>query len=126
IKQAELAKEAGVSAFCYWHYWFGNGDQLLERPLQEVVESGSPDFPFCLGWANHDWSKKDWNVEANRLSTSLLKKQLYPGLEDYKQHFYTMLSIFKDRRYYKVKGRLLFYIYDLPSIPDFNVFKELW
>ena len=52
-QQAELAKEAGVTAFCYWHYWFGNGKELLERPFDEVVQSNQPDFPFCLGWANH-------------------------------------------------------------------------
>ena len=47
-EQAKLAKDYGVSAFCYWHYWFGNGKQLLEKPLQQVVASGKPDFPFCV------------------------------------------------------------------------------
>ncbi|GGH30722.1 lipopolysaccharide biosynthesis protein [Sphingobacterium alkalisoli] len=126
FKQAEMAREAGVEAFCYWHYWFGNGDQLLEKPLEMVVEHGEPDFPFCLGWANHDWSKKDWNVDENRLSTTLLKKQLYPGIDDYKDHFYAMLPTFKDHRYFKVDGRPLFYIYDLPAIPDFSEFKAVW
>ena len=51
--QAELAKEAGIEGFCYWHYWFGNGKRLLERPFNEVVDTGNPDFPFCLAWANH-------------------------------------------------------------------------
>lgn len=46
--QADLAKEAGISAFCYWHYWFGGGKQLLEKPLQDIVRLGKPDFPFCL------------------------------------------------------------------------------
>ena len=55
-QQAQLAREAGVVGFCYWHYWFGNGKQLLERPFQEVVASGKPEFPFCLCCANHDWS----------------------------------------------------------------------
>ena len=59
--QAELAKEAGVEGFCYWHYWFGNGKRLLERPFNEVLESGKPDFPFCIGWANHTWTSKTWN-----------------------------------------------------------------
>ena len=47
-KQAEMAKRAGVTAFCYYHYWFGNGKQELERPFNEVVASGKPDFPFCI------------------------------------------------------------------------------
>ena len=57
--QAELAKEAGVTGFLYWHYWFGNGKLLMERVFQEVLESGKPDFPFALAWANHSWDKKD-------------------------------------------------------------------
>ena len=49
--QAELAKQHGIEGFCYWHYWFA-GKRLLERPFQEVQQSGEPDFPFCLAWAN--------------------------------------------------------------------------
>src|ERR1700722_17081177 len=52
LAQATLAEEHGVSAFCYWHYWFGNGKRLLQRPFEEVLASGKPDFPFCLAWAN--------------------------------------------------------------------------
>ena len=52
-EQANLAKYAGIDAFCYWHYWFGGGKQLLNEVLEEVVALGKPDFPFCLGWANH-------------------------------------------------------------------------
>ena len=59
-RQAHLAQKAGIEGFIYWHYWFGNGKQLLERPFNEVLESGKPDFPFCLGWANHTWSRKTW------------------------------------------------------------------
>ena len=43
IAQAEMARKAGVEGFCYWHYWFGNGDRLLERPFQEVLETGKPE-----------------------------------------------------------------------------------
>ena len=59
-EQVKLAKKAGIEGFCYWHYWFGNGKRILERPFEEVLQSGSPDFPFCLGWANHSWSNKTW------------------------------------------------------------------
>ena len=48
-KQAQLAKEAGIEGFCYWHYWFGNGKRILETPFEEVLKTGKPDFPFCLG-----------------------------------------------------------------------------
>ena len=58
--QAQMAKEAGIEGFMYWHYWFGKGKRLLERPFSEVLESGSPNFPFCLGWTNHTWKSTTW------------------------------------------------------------------
>ena len=54
-RQADLARVHGIEAFCYWHYWFG-GSRLLERPFDEVLSSGEPDFPFCLAWANQPWT----------------------------------------------------------------------
>ena len=60
-KQAQLAREAGIEGFCYWHYWFGNGKRLLSDVFREVVETGKPDFPFCLCWANHSWYAKTWD-----------------------------------------------------------------
>ena len=80
-QQAELAKEAGVTAFCYWHYWFGNGKELLERPFDEVVQSNQPDFPFCLGWANHSWMSKNWNIRKSNVVSKTLMEQNYPGKE---------------------------------------------
>ena len=66
-KQADLAKEAGVTAFCYYDYWFGDGKVALDLPIKEVVRLGEPDFPFCFCWANHSWYKKSWNPDANKL-----------------------------------------------------------
>jgi len=63
-EQAQLAREAGIEGFCYWHYWFA-GRRLLDRVFREVVESGKPDFPFCLCWANHSWYAKTWNRLAH-------------------------------------------------------------
>ena len=125
-KQVMLAKEAGVTAFCYWHYWFGNGKQLLEKPLQEVVSQGKPDFPFMLGWANHSWHTKNWNVvQSSYISTTLIE-QSYPGKQDIINHFNTMLPVFKDKRYYKINGKLAFLIYQVENIPDFLLFKQIW
>jgi lipopolysaccharide biosynthesis protein len=55
-RQTELARAAGVESLCYWHYWFGDGRRILERPFAEVLSSGRPDFPFCLAWANQSWT----------------------------------------------------------------------
>src|SRR5207247_3679420 len=54
--QAALAREYGIHGFCYHHYWF-HGRQLLQRPFNEVLAAGSPDFPFCLCWANENWTR---------------------------------------------------------------------
>lgn len=63
--QAQLAREAGIEGFMYWHYWMGGGKRLLERPFNEVLDSGKPDFPFCLGWANHPWKTSTWTTMGN-------------------------------------------------------------
>ena len=49
--QADLAMSHGIEAFCYWHYWFGRGRRILERPFEEVLTSGRSSMSFCLGWA---------------------------------------------------------------------------
>ena len=124
-QQADLAREAGIEAFCYWHYWFGNGKRLLDRPFNEVVESGKPDFPFCLGWANHSWYKKLWDPKANGVD-KLLIEQTYPGVEDYVLHFNALLSAFKDHRYLRVNGKLFFLIFNPNGFDDMETFIQTW
>lgn len=69
-----MAKEAGIEGFCYWHYWFA-GRRLLDRVFKEVVESGKPDFPFCLCWANHSWYQKTW--DPNKPNKLLIEQTYY-------------------------------------------------
>jgi len=123
-QQVELAKEAGVHGFCYWHYWFGNGKRLLERPFQEVLESRTPDFPFCLGWANESWKAKYWGGDG-KIDRDLIV-QIYPGLEDYSQHFNCVLPAFLDPRYIKVDEKPVFLIYQPLQIPDLPNFIKYW
>lgn len=125
-QQAQLAREAGVEGFCYYHYWFGHGRQLLERPFNEVVASGRPDYPFCLCWANHTWSNKTWERKSAMQKDSLLIEQQYPGEEDDVAHFYSLLPAFKDKRYITVDGKLLFTIYNPYDFPDMGRFLETW
>ena len=122
-QQAMLAKEAGIEAFCYYHYWFG-GKQLLERPLNEVVQSSKPDFPFCICWANHTWSSATWTASGKK--SSILIEQTYPGKEDHIAHFKALLPAFKDQRYYTIEGRLVFTIYDPFAFPQVGDFMQLW
>jgi hypothetical protein len=125
-QQAELARNAGIEGFMYWHYWFGNGKTLLQRPINEVIESGKPDFPFCLGWANHSWTTHSWNSKTQWQKNAVIAEQLYPGEADYINHFNSILPALKDARYLTVEGKPLFMIYAPLDIPEVNVFMNLW
>lgn len=124
--QAELARNAGIEGFCYYHYWFGNGKQLLERPFNEVVESGAPNYPFCICWANHTWSNATWDRDSARIKDTILMKQEYGGDQDYIQHFYSLLNAFRDNRYIKVDGKNIFFIYDILAFSDVESFMLCW
>lgn len=120
-KQAVLAREAGIEGFCYWHYWF-NGRRLLDRVFKEVVESGKPDFPFCLCWANHSWYAKTWDPNS---PDKLLIEQTYGGVKDYTRHFFEMLPAFKDKRYIRVDNKPVFGFFD-SCFSDFKTFRDSW
>ncbi len=120
IAQAELARQYGIEGFCYWHYWFG-GKRLLERPFTEVLKSGSPDFPFCLAWANHTWSGI-WHGCPDRI----LIEQTYPGVEDFTAHFYAMFDAFRDPRYMKIDGRNIFCVYRPFDLQEPKLFIQTW
>ena len=124
--QAELAKDAGIEGFCYWHYWFGNGKEVLQMPFDEVVKSKEPDFPFCLGWALHDWTTKTWEKGKNFSKDKIIFKQTFPGEQDDIQHFYRLLNAFKDKRYIKVDGKLLFLILVPELLPNPKKFMDTW
>lgn len=124
-QQAELARKAGIEGFCYWHYWFGNGKQLLEKPFQEVLITKKPDFPFCIGWANHDWTNKTWEVGTRKVMESILMKQEYSN-EDYIKHFNYLLPAFKDERYIRVDDKPIFVVFSPLDIPDATCFISLW
>lgn len=124
-QQAQLAREAGLEGFCYYHYWFGNGRQLLERPFNEVLASGKPDFPFCLCWANHDWTSKTWQKGNNFRRDSMIMKMEY-SKEDYVRHFNYVLPAFRDPRYITVDGKPLFAVWAPHHIPDAREFIDLW
>ncbi len=118
--QAEMAAAHGIEGFCYWHYWF-SGKRLLERPFEEVLALQEPDFPFCLAWANHSWSGI-WHGKPGHI----LMEQAYPGMEDHKRHFQTLLKAFQDPRYIRVDGKPLFLIFKPGLLPDAPAVLDLW
>lgn len=122
-QQAQMARKVGIEGFCYWHYWFGNGKRLLQRPFNEVLQSGKPDFPFCLAWANHSWKTTTWE---NGGKDRMIVKQRYLGEEDYTMHFQEVLPAFRDKRYITIEGKPLFAIFDPYNFQDVSNFIKTW
>ena len=122
-EQASLARRYGISGFCFYYYRFGN-KRLLETPVESALASGKPDFPFCLCWANENWSRR-WDGMDNEL----LMEQQYGEAdaigfaEDVARHF-------KDRRYITVDGKPLILFYRLQEIPNpkrfVGVCRNVW
>lgn len=124
FEQAEMAKQYGIDAFSYYHYWFGDGKQLLEKPFQRILADKTYTFPFMLHWANGSWMKKQWNADGS--GDKVLMEQKYPGEADAVQHFYALLPAFSDERYMRIEGKIPFVV-DQPmkSQEILNMF-DIW
>lgn len=121
-EQAKLAREAGIEGFVYYHYWFGNGKRMLQLPFNEVLSNGKPDFPFALAWANDSWSSTMHGLKKGET----LMEQLYPGKEDYLEHFNYVLPAFKDSRYIRCEDKPIFMVYLPECMPDMKEFINYW
>lgn len=121
IAQAQLARQFGIDGFCYYHYWF-TGKKLMERPFEEVLSTGKPDFPFMLCWANENWSRA-WTDRAD----NLLIEQIYSE-EDDRQHIRYLIPAFKDARYIRINGKCVFAVWKPLIMPNpdrtLQIFRE--
>jgi GT2 family glycosyltransferase/glycosyltransferase involved in cell wall biosynthesis len=117
--QAVLAREHGIYGFCYHYYWFG-GKRLLDRPLSEMLTSGRPNFPFCICWANENWTRR-WDGRDQEI---LVKQEYSPGGDlTFIQELIPFLS---DHRYIRVKGKPLLLVYRTESLPNAKRTAEIW
>ncbi|WP_131538476.1 glycosyltransferase WbsX family protein [Pedobacter nototheniae] len=119
IAQAQLAKSYGIHGFCFYHYWF-NGKLLMERPIEQMLNSKNPNFPFCLCWANENWTRRWDGLEKN-----VLIKQDYNLKDDY-EHIKYLIPFFKDERYIKIDGKPVFLVYRSELHPQINEAVSIW
>ncbi len=118
-RQAQLAREHGISGFLYYHYWFG-GRRMLGRPFDEVLRSGQPDFPFALCWANESWFRR-WQGSVDEM----LMEQVFSEDDDI-AHIRWLIKCFEDPRYIRVEGRPLLAVYRAQHLPDPRRTVEVW
>ena len=118
--QADLAKKYGIYGFCYYHYWF-NGKQLMERPVNEILSTGKPDFPFMLCWANENWAR-NWDGGFKHL----LMEQKYTDEDDAAHMEYLCTHVFSDKRYIKINGKPFFAVYKAHLFPDIEKTIKIW
>lgn len=126
--QADLAKQYGIDGFAYYHYWF-SGKRLLNRPLDEVLKTQSPDLPFCLIWANETWSST-WgptygSTPVDRTISEVLIEQNYSPKDDI-DHIRWLASVFRDKRYIHVQDKPLFIVYRPSLLPDARSTIKRW
>ena len=119
IAQADLAQKYGIYGFCYYHYWF-NGKLLLDALLKYVLSSSITDIPFCICWANENWTRA-WDG----LDRQVLIKQEYSS-QDSLKHIEHLLPIINDRRYIRIDDRPIILIYQPDNIPDLSALLLLW
>lgn len=121
-KQAELASNYGVDAFCFYHYYFKGGKKLLEKPIENWLNNSDINFEYCLSWANEPWSKR-WDGSENEV----IVEQDYGGKSEWKLHFEYLLPFFKDKRYLRDEnGYPVFLIYKPKEIPQLTEMLDYW
>lgn len=115
--QADLAKKYNIYGFCFYHYWFGEERQLMEKPVDAWLEHKEIEYPYCLCWANHNWSRT-WTGGDKEI----LMDMKYGEIDEWEKHFCYLLPFFKDKRYIKHDGKPILLIY-LPQ--DISCLKEM-
>lgn len=118
-EQAELARAHGIHGFCYYYYYF-NGKKLLNRPLDDVIRTRKPDFPFCVCWANENWTRR-WDGYDNEI----LIEQTH-SVESDKEFIKQLLPVLNDNRYIRISNKLLLLVYRVELLHQPVETAKIW
>lgn len=118
-QQATLAEEYGIHGFCYYYYWF-NGKRLLHRPLDEILATDRPDFPFCVCWANENWTRT-WDGQDSHV----LIAQNH-STEDDIAFIQSLFPALRDSRYIRIGGKPLILVYKVALLPNPKQTATVW
>lgn len=118
-RQIELAKNYGISEFCFYYYWF-DGQRLLERPLDMFLKNPDLDIEFSYCWANENWTKRFSGTDAGALM------KITQTVESYGNFIDSVLPDMKDVRYHRINGKPILSIYRPSSIPDVTAVIDIW
>ena len=117
--QIKLAKAYGIDAFCYYYYWF-SGKRILYEPLDDMLQDEGSDMPFCLCWANENWTRR-WDAAEHEV----LIAQKYRPHDDV-EFIEGLFPFFKDRRYLRKAGAPILIVYRPQHLPDSKKMLETW
>jgi hypothetical protein len=118
--QVRLARAYGIHGFCYYTYWMKDGRRLLEGPMEAMLRDGSPDFPFCICWANESWTRRRDGGAAD-----VLAEQSHDDANN-AAFFEGMIRYFRDPRYIRIDGRPLLLIHRAALLPNAEATLADW
>lgn len=118
-RQIELARIFGIYGFCFYYYWF-DGVRLLNEPIDDFVNDESITFPFCICWANENWSQQ-WNGTSNASLINQTKSE-----ESYKNFIESCCNLFAKSNYIRIDDKPLLVIYRPDNMPTIKPVLDYW
>ncbi len=117
--QIATARKYGIDGFCYHYYWF-SGRRLLNKPFDAMLADKQSDMPFCVCWANENWTRR-WDAAENQI---LIAQKYLP--EDDLNFIKDLMPVLQDPRYIHVDGAPLLIVYRPQHLPNARKSAKIW